>query len=178
MQSIDETNCPNSLPVRRQLHHVPPVGVSQYVEHAEYFITVCVDRAYYGIPLTAAGRRGPLANDAIASDILDAVEFRMTIGEWYPCVALVMPDHVHFIAAFACDAAIGKTVASWKRFLARKCGIVWQKGFFDHRLRSDEERAEKWRYIENNPVASGLCVAAEDWPFRRMWSRSGEVVSQ
>ena len=99
MQVIDETNCSDSdaLPVRRRLHHVPPVCVSQYATHAEYFITVCVDRAHYGIPPGDAGRRGPLANEATAGIILDAVEFRRTNGEWYPCLALVMPDHVHFI---------------------------------------------------------------------------------
>ena len=171
MQVIDETNCSDSdaLPVRRRLHHVPPVCVSQYATHAEYFITVCVDRAHYGIPPGDAGRRGPLANEATAGIILDAVEFRRTNGEWYPCLALVMPDHVHFIAAFAADAVMDRTLANWKRFLARKCGIVWQKGFFDHRLRNEEERVEKWRYVVNNPVAKGLCDAVEDWPFRRTW---------
>ena len=80
-----------------------------------------------------------------------------------------MPDHVHFISSFAADTVIDRAVASWKRFLARKCGIVWQKGFFDHRLRNEAERVEKWQYIENNPVAKGLCATAEDWPFRRTW---------
>ena len=60
-------------------------------------------------------------------------------------------------------------VAAWKRFLAWQCGIVWQKGFFDHRLRNEAERAEKWAYVEGNPIAKGLCDAAEDWPFRRTW---------
>jgi hypothetical protein len=132
-------------------------------------MTVCVDRAHYGISLADAGRRGPLANDAVAPAILDSIEFRRANGEWYPSFALVMPDHVHFISSFAADTAIDRTVAAWKRFLARQCGIVWQKGFFDHRLRNEAERAEKWAYVEGNPIAKGLCAAAEDWPFRRTW---------
>ena len=165
----EQRNDSTLLPVRRRLHHVPPVGVSQYAAGAEYFMTICVDRAHYGIPLADAGRCGPLANDAIASAIFDAIEFRKTTGVWYPSFALVMPDHVHFISSFAVDTVIDRTVSGWKRFLARECGIVWQKGFVDHRLRNEAERAEKWQYIENNPVAKGLCPTAEDWPFRRTW---------
>ena len=128
-----------------------------------------ISRRGLEMPSSPIRKLAPLANEATASTILDAVEFRRTNGEWYPCLALVMPDHVHFIAAFAADAAMDRTLANWKRFLARKCGIVWQKGFFDHRLRNEEERVEKWRYVVNNPVAKGLCDAIEDWPFRRAW---------
>ena len=132
-------------------------------------MTVCVDRAHYGISLADTGRRGPLASDSIAPAILDSIEFRRANGEWNPRVALVMPDHVHFISSFSVDMVIDRTVANWKRFLARQYGIVWQKGFFDHRLRNEAERAEKWAYVENNPVVKGLCATADEWPFRRTW---------
>jgi hypothetical protein len=32
----------------------------------------------------------------------------------------------------------------------------WQKGFFDHVLRSGESYTEKWHYIRDNPVRAGL----------------------
>ena len=169
MEDTDETNCLEPLPVRTRLHHLPPVSVSQYAADAEYFMTVCVDRAHYDISPADAGRRGPLAADAIAPTILESMEFRRVKGEWYPRIALVMPDHVHFIVAFSAGALMDKVVGGWKRFLARQCGIVWQKGFFDHRLRNESERAEKRAYIESNPVANCLCATAEDWPFRRRW---------
>ena len=167
----DNNHKANSLffPVRRRLPHVPPVAVSQYAAGAEYFMTVCVDRLHYGIQPFDSGRRGPLVNDAIASVILDSLEFRKIKGEWHPSFALVMPDHVHFISSFDIDTTIDKTVSNWKRFLARECGIVWQRGFFDHRLRNEVERAEKWQYIHTNPVSKGLCATPEEWPFRRTW---------
>jgi len=41
----------------------------------------------------------------------------------------------------------------------------WQKGFFDHLLRSEESHAEKWQYVRENPVRAGLCLTAEEWPY-------------
>ena len=32
----------------------------------------------------------------------------------------------------------------------------WQKGFFDHVLRSQESAGEKWKYVRENPVRAGL----------------------
>jgi REP element-mobilizing transposase RayT len=47
---------------------------------------------------------------------------------------------------------------------------AWQRGFFDHVLRSDESYAQKWNYARENPVRAGLVDNADDWPF------SGELV--
>ena len=47
---------------------------------------------------------------------------------------------------------------------------VWQRGFFDHLLRSDESYTQKWNYVRDNPVRAGLVTNADDWPY------SGEIV--
>ena len=47
---------------------------------------------------------------------------------------------------------------------------LWQPGFFDHLLRSDESYAQKWEYVRENPVRAGLVKVAEDWPYQ------GEIV--
>jgi putative transposase len=41
----------------------------------------------------------------------------------------------------------------------------WQKGFFDHVLRSSESYSEKWNYVRQNPVRAGLVKDWRDWPF-------------
>jgi len=46
--------------------------------------------------------------------------------------------------------------------------VMWQEGYFDHRLRADERGTQvsaKMNYIRQNPVAAGLCARAEDWPW-------------
>ena len=64
--------------------------------------------------------------------------------------------------------AIGK----WKEWTAKRIlksngavAPIWQPEFFDHILRSDESRAEKWAYVRANPVRAGLVTRAEDWPY-------------
>jgi putative transposase len=42
----------------------------------------------------------------------------------------------------------------------------WQKGFFDHVLRSPESYAQKWTYVQQNPVRAGLASQPDDWPFQ------------
>jgi len=58
-----------------------------------------------------------------------------------------------------------RVICNWKRFIAKQTGVVWQPGFFDHRLRNDENYGQKAEYIRQNPVRAGLVNAAGDWPF-------------
>jgi len=41
----------------------------------------------------------------------------------------------------------------------------WQKGFFDHVLRSGESYSEKWDYVRQNPARAGLANDCREWPF-------------
>jgi len=54
-------------------------------------------------------------------------------------------------------------IKNWKKFVAGKHGVDWQRNFFDHRLRDHHELDEKTSYILMNPVRKGLCQRAEDW---------------
>src|SRR4051812_8315470 len=42
----------------------------------------------------------------------------------------------------------------------------WQKGFFDHVMRSQESYSEKWLYVAENPVRKNLAARPEDWPYQ------------
>src|SRR5438034_10316940 len=48
--------------------------------------------------------------------------------------------------------------------VALKWPRLWQPGFFDHTLRSDESYAAKWNYVRNNPVRAGLVRTAHECP--------------
>jgi putative transposase len=85
-----------------------------------------------------------------------------------------MPDHLRALVSFPQKEAMSSVIADWKRFHSRKNGIVWQDGYFDHRLRDDErgeQFAAKIDYIRRNPVVAKLCVRPEDWPW--VYHRSG-----
>ena len=74
-----------------------------------------------------------------------------------------MPDHLHAIIAFPRGSGMKIVISNWKKFVAAKSGVKWQRDFFDHRLRDNNELQEKTSYILMNPVRKGLCQQAEDW---------------
>ena len=54
-------------------------------------------------------------------------------------------------------------VTNWKKFVAVKLGVEWQRDFFDHRLRDHHQLQEKTEYILANPVRKGLCKRWKNW---------------
>jgi hypothetical protein len=50
--------------------------------------------------------------------------------------------------------------------VALKSSRLWQPGFFDHILRSDQSYAEKWNYVRDNPVRVGLVKSADNWRYQ------------
>jgi putative transposase len=87
-----------------------------------------------------------------------------------------MPDHVHLFVRGADDFQLGRWIGMLKQALGKKIkqtgtsSPIWQRGFFDHVLRSDESYAQKWNYVRENPVRAGLVTNIDDWLY------SGEVV--
>jgi len=93
--------------------------------------------------------------------------------EWLIGRYVVMPDHIHFFsspsgAESSLSGLVGRfkslsTSAVWK--LGYK-GVLWQKDFFDHLLRSNESYKSKWEYVRLNPVRKGLCENPDDWKYQ------------
>lgn len=92
------------------------------------------------------------------------------------CVALgryvIMPDHVHLFVRGSEAFALSSWVGGLKRTIsvALRSPRLWQPGFFDHLVRSDENYAEKWNYVRDNPIRAGLVKTADDWQYQ------GEIV--
>jgi REP-associated tyrosine transposase len=78
---------------------------------------------------------------------------------------VLMPDHLHWLVQLGEHAEIGKVVGRVKSLIARRLdGEVWQRGFYDHALRKDEDIATVARYIVANPVRAGLVTRLGDYP--------------
>ena len=84
---------------------------------------------------------------------------------WHINLLLLMPDHLHALIAIAGDDSLSKLIRDYKRATARMASVEWPRNFFDHRLRHDESRSEKFDYIRQNPVRAGLVRSENDWPF-------------
>ena len=110
--------------------------------------------------------RNQLALPEVAGRLFETVLHRQEKFLWWPHVFLLMPDHGHALLSFPPSGkSLKLVVEKWKEWTAKEIGVVWQRGFFEHRLRQDESRREKADYILRNPVRKKLVERPEDWPF-------------
>ena len=78
----------------------------------------------------------------------------------------VMPDHVHWLFQLGDRLTLGRTIARFKfqtssGLLAHR--LIWQRDFFEHRLRGSESVEEYALYIFLNPYRAQL-INAGSWP--------------
>lgn len=73
----------------------------------------------------------------------------------------------HLLLSLAAPDTLGRTIASWKCFSARKInqacqrsGSVWQKDYFDRLVRDWEHFINAARYIRRNPAKAKLPTRA------------------
>lgn len=84
---------------------------------------------------------------------------------------VVMPDHLHLLFQSLTSRHISTAVNNVKSLTAReinrrhsRTGQVWQKGFYDRAIRSDEDVVAIARYIIGNPVRAGIVRRVGDYP--------------
>ena len=93
--------------------------------------------------------------------------FNVALGRY-----VIMPDHVHLFVRGDRSFTLSSWIGGLKRAMcvALKLPRLWQPGFFDHVLRSNESYAEKWNYVRDNPVRAGLVKTVDEWPYQ------GEII--
>jgi putative transposase len=60
---------------------------------------------------------------------------------------VIMPDHIHFFVSNNSETDLSQWVRLLKRHVSKAIKTPpphWQKGFFDHLIRSFESHSEKW----------------------------------
>jgi putative transposase len=127
---------------------------------------------YPYVATTVTLKRKPVFADFRAANILlEALLFGRE-QEWYYLLSFViMPDHMHLIL-IPRGRNISECMKAIKGFAARKInsllgrsGSVWQSGFYDYVLDSEEKVLTRMRYIEDNPVRKGLAISPEDYSY-------------
>ena len=125
-----------------------------------WFVTTCTH-----------GRQKILASGEVNVALLRFAEAGPALGAWLGGYVL-MPDHLHaFVALDEREITLSAWMKSLKNALSkslREAGVAsphWQKGFFDHVLRSEESYSEKWNYVRQNPVRGRLVARWEDWAY-------------
>jgi hypothetical protein len=83
-----------------------------------------------------------VTRSTVGDAVLDAMKFNHERFLWHCRLCLLMPDHLHGIMAFPREPGMATTIKNWKKFVAGKHGVDWQRDFFDHRLREHHELEE------------------------------------
>lgn len=134
-----------------------------YSSNASYFLTICSDRRkeifskiVYDETVGANIVRPSAIGKIIEIDILK-------IENIYPCVFVdnyvIMPNHIHLILTIdtirrpMVAPTIATVIKQFKGAVSKETGTtVWQKGFYDHIIRDDEDYNTKAQYIGTNPL--------------------------
>ena len=151
----------NKLPQRKQTR----LESHDYSSPGTYFITICTANRE---DLFWTACRGELCSPAsvplsktgcvVDSEIrkMDSIYTSVRVDKY-----AVMPDHIHLILSIATDAdgrtqfapTISRVIKQFKGSVTKQLGRpVWQKSFYEHCIRNQQDYDEIWQYIENNPL--------------------------
>ena len=131
-----------------------------YVGYQRYFLTTCTSlrRTVFTAP--------PLATRVVEQLLLNATMFDFAVLAY-----CVMPDHLHaLVEAKSAGSDLRAFVKRFKQvtgFEYRRHAEhrLWQPGYHEHILRSDERTEAVVRYILENPVRAGLAHRLGEYPF-------------
>lgn len=138
-------------------------------------------RGHYYMTTTVTAHRQAFFQSAIAGRlVLDACAVQESEGRAQTLACVVMPDHVHWLLSLSAAMSLSEVMRRFKGCAARdvnlvlgRSGALWQKGFHDHAIRSDECLEALARYLIDNPVRAGLVSRLSDYPlWRCVWDVS------
>ena len=128
---------------------------------ATYHLTICASHRY---PLF----RDPGA--AVTATI--ALQRCATLGHCTNHAWVLMPDHLHWLLSITGTRSLASVVSGFKantsRALARSGAVSsspWQTGYYEHRLRDDEDLRQQARYLVANPLRAGRVKRLADYPW-------------
>jgi len=132
----------------------------EYQGFYRYFLTFCVEK------------RQPLFKSQKLVDFIRHALFK-TAEEWKLDIICFcfMPDHLHLLISGLDESSDlrgfiknfkQKTGYAFKQNTGRK---LWQRSFYDHILRGEEETYDISKYILENPVRKGIVEDYRDYPF-------------
>ena len=103
------------------------------------------------------------------------IEILTSVAIKQDCIVPVycfMPDHQHIIlTGKSINSDLLKVIIEYKQrtgfwMSANKPSLRWQKNFYDHVIKRDENFVVHVRYILDNPVRKGLVTFWQEYPFK------------
>jgi putative transposase len=125
---------------------------------------------FYSVTTATADRYPWFVDFSAARTAINAIRYLDHQRHSQTLAVVVMPDHVHWLFRLGLFLSLSEVVRRFKGRCARELNLsgenpVWQCGFHDHALRSDESLAHTARFIVHNPVRAGIVARIGDYPF-------------
>lgn len=113
-----------------------------------------------------------LDDNEIAEMVAQAIVHRHYENLWNVLSIVIMPNQLHLL----CDIPSGqlkRSLETFKRWTGHRAMQMlnlsnkrfWQRDWFDHWSRSDEQDERILKYIESNPSNAGLSQRFSRWPY-------------
>ncbi len=139
----------NNKPQRKNIR----LKYYDYTTEGMYFITICIK-----------DRKNILGN--IKDEKIKLTETGETVKKYIQTVEkiyknikvdeyIVMPNHIHIIMQVfnKNDISISRIVKQYKGYITKEIGqSIWQKSFYEHIIRSEEEYYVIKEYVKNNII--------------------------
>ena len=125
-----------------------------------YLITICTENrehlfgvvtVHSDVPCTVLSPLGKLVKRSIEG-----------IETHYPNAILeafsILPNHLHLLLRLdptdvANPPSVSRIIKQMKEYVTKNCGRnVWQKGFHDEVIRTEEQYLNAWNYVTYNPA--------------------------
>jgi REP element-mobilizing transposase RayT len=125
-----------------------------YSQNGAYFVTVCTKN------------RRKILSEIVGDDAHIVPKPYGKIAEKYICNVpeiekyAIMPDHIHMLIlldngsmwASTPTKRLASVIRSIKVLITKEIGeAVFQRSYYDHIIRNQQDYDEVWEYIENNP---------------------------
>jgi len=131
-----------------------------YATPRAYFITIC---SYEG--------KKVFSDKDLAKEIIKCLKENKEKTNLKIYIYCLMPDHLHILLNPGdSNVSISRFIQTFKSqagFLYKKQNgtPLWQRGFYDHIVRENEDLIKIAQYILDNPVRKGLVEIAEQYSY-------------
>jgi putative transposase len=124
----------------------------------------------FSVTICTAKRQRLFENPELATKMIETL-YTGPMGQQGNVFAYcLMPDHMHLLVAPSTGNLVD-IIGSRKKFTGHflknsgLTGPFWQRGFYDHALRKDEDLVKAAEYLVMNPVRAGLAERWEEYQF-------------
>lgn len=154
----------NDLPKRKPLR----LPAFDYSENAYYFVTICTKDRLQTLGRIVGSAYMPTVHTCLSQTGKVAERNLLAIENHFPAVHIekfvIMPNHLHCILSIGCNGTasaggiyaaptLSRVISTYKASVSRHAGFsVWQRSFYEHIIRGQQDYKEIWQYIDNNPL--------------------------